>query len=87
MEFALELLTPLSPTGLTFQLEHFLGQFLALFGGLLPKAKVRFLGGERGLTFGGSRQGRLAFTQRGTAFALGRAGNGLGQFVFPHVVG
>ena len=34
MEFPLDFLSPLAPTGLTFQLEYFLGPLFALFAGL-----------------------------------------------------
>ena len=85
MQFPLNLLSPLAPAGLSFQLEHFLGQFLALFGSLLTKAKARFLGGERRLPLGGSCLRRLAFAQGRRRLALGRAGNGHGQFLFPIV--
>ena len=34
MEFPLDFLSPLAPTGLTFQLEYFFGQLFALFDGL-----------------------------------------------------
>ena len=74
IQFALNLLHPLTPPGLTFQLEQFLAQFLALFHSLLTRAKAGFLrscGSERGLAFGRARQRRLAFAQgRRRAFTV-----------------
>ena len=81
MKFTLNLLPPLTLAGLSFQLEHFLGQFLALFGRL--SKSVGFLDGQGGSR---DRERRLAFAQRGTPFALGRNGNGRRQFLFPIVV-
>ena len=61
----LNLLSPLAPTGLTFQLEHFLGQLFSLFDGLGEVIT------EAGFLLGGcmgrrqSCQRRLAFAQDG----------------------
>ena len=81
MKFTLNLLPPVAPAGLSFQLEHFLGQFLALFGRLSKSAG--FLDGQGGSR---DRERGLAFAQRGTALALGCTGNGRRQFLFPIVV-
>ena len=81
IKFTLDFGPPLAPAGLSFQLEHFLGQFLALFGRLSKSAG--FLDGQGGSR---NRERGLAFAQRGTTFALGRTGNGRCQFLFPIVV-
>ena len=81
MKSTLNLLPPLAPAGLSFQIEHFPGQFLALFGHLSKSAG--FLDGQGGSQ---DRERRLAFAQRGTPFALGRTGNGRRQFLFLIVI-